>query len=76
MQESSRKPLEAQVSAQLARKVADKRDKDQRYAKAVKANAKPKAGASAEDRAAMLKAQNEKLRKEYGFDKESADANT
>lgn len=35
------KSLEAQVSAQLARKVADKLDKDARYDKAVKTNAKP-----------------------------------
>lgn len=34
------KPLEAQVSAQLARMVRDKKDKDERYAKAAKSNAK------------------------------------
>jgi hypothetical protein len=66
------KPLESQVGALLARKVADKRDKDERYAKAVNANAKAPAGRQpAEDRQALLKAQNEKLRKEYGFDKET-----
>lgn len=41
VQPNSMKPLEAQVSAQLARKIADKRDKDARYAKAVKANKQP-----------------------------------
>ncbi|MDO9381854.1 MAG: hypothetical protein Q7T86_03230 [Hyphomicrobiaceae bacterium] len=35
------KPLEAQVSAQLARMVRDKRDKDDRYAKAAASKAKP-----------------------------------
>lgn len=43
VQENSRRPLETQVSAQLARKVADKLDKDARYAKAVKSNAKGEA---------------------------------
>jgi hypothetical protein len=67
------KPLESQVGALLARKVADKRDKDERYAKAVNANAAkaPVGRQPAEDRQALLKAQNEKLRKEYGFDKET-----
>jgi hypothetical protein len=70
VQPNSMKPLEAQVSAQLARKVADMREKDARYAKAVKDNGKAPRQ-PAEDRAALLKAQNEKLRKEYGFDKET-----
>lgn len=38
VQENSRRPLEAQVSAQLARAVADKRDRDQRYAAAAQRN--------------------------------------
>ncbi len=42
VQPNSRKPLEAQVSAQLARKLADKREKDARYEKARKANASDK----------------------------------
>jgi hypothetical protein len=44
VQPNSTKPLEAQVSAQLARKVATKRDQDARYAKAVKANSAKTAG--------------------------------
>lgn len=40
VQPNNLKPLEAQVGRILARKVADKRDKDARYAKAVRANAK------------------------------------
>lgn len=39
VQINSSKPLEAQVSAQLAKTMRDKLDKDARYAKAVKANA-------------------------------------
>jgi hypothetical protein len=50
VQPNSMKPLEAQVSAQLARKVADKRDKDARYAKAVKANTAKSAEAPGESR--------------------------
>ena len=51
VQPNSCKPLEAQVSAQLARKVATKRDQDARYAKAVKTNAKtPDAGESRSER--------------------------
>ena len=41
VQPNSSRPLEAQVGAQLARKVRDKLDKDERYAKAVKANKAP-----------------------------------
>ena len=40
VQPNSFKPLESQVSAQLARRACDKRDKDARYALAVKQNAK------------------------------------
>jgi hypothetical protein len=39
VQVNSSKPLEAQVSSQLAKAMRDKLDKDARYAKAVKANA-------------------------------------
>jgi hypothetical protein len=39
VQINSSKPLEAQVSSQLAKAMRDKLDKDARYAKAVKANA-------------------------------------
>jgi hypothetical protein len=44
VQPNSMRPLEAQVSSQLARMARDKRDKDTRYAKAVKDN--PKGGGS------------------------------
>jgi hypothetical protein len=44
VQPNSMRPLEAQVSSQLARMAREKRDKDTRYAKAVKDN--PKGGGS------------------------------
>jgi hypothetical protein len=51
VQVNSSKPLEAQVSAQLAKTVRDKLDKDARYAKAVKANtAKATTDAAGESR--------------------------
>jgi hypothetical protein len=40
VQTSSGRPLEAQVASQLARKAADKREKDQRYREAAARNAK------------------------------------
>ena len=40
IQPNSIRPLEAQVGAQLARRVAEKRDRDDRYAKAAKSNGK------------------------------------
>jgi len=42
VQVNSSRPLEAQVSAQLARRAADKRDRDARYAAAVATNKSPK----------------------------------
>jgi uncharacterized protein YdaU (DUF1376 family) len=42
VQPNSRRPLEAQINAQLARQLADKRDRDARYAKAANTN-KPRA---------------------------------
>lgn len=71
IQENSRRTLKVQVNAQLARKVADKREKDARYAKTAKTNRKTASGSSPEEHAAMLKAQNEALRKEFAFDKET-----
>jgi hypothetical protein len=51
VQTNSSKPLEAQVSAQLAKAMRDKLDKDARYAKAVKANtAKATTDAAGESR--------------------------
>lgn len=41
IQPHSTRPLEAQVSSQLARSAADKRDRDKRYAAAAKASGKP-----------------------------------
>lgn len=43
IQPNNSRPLEAQVSSQLARIVADRRDRDQRYQSAVVANAAAKA---------------------------------
>lgn len=63
VQPNSFKPLEAQVSAQLARMAAEKRDRDQRYERTAKRNA-PRVTPE------VLKEQNERLRREYGLDKE------
>lgn len=48
IQPNSRRPIEAQVSAQLARAVSDKLDRDKRYAAAVKRNGadQPKEGST------------------------------
>jgi uncharacterized protein YdaU (DUF1376 family) len=48
IQKSGSRPLEAQVSSQLARRVADKRDQDKRYQAAAKANASARSGARAD----------------------------
>jgi hypothetical protein len=69
---SHTRSLEVQVSSQLAGALKKQRDQDARYARAVKTGSKaPVNREPAEDRSAKLRAQNEQIRKEFGFDKEA-----